>query len=114
MMTATSGWSLFGIRDSLGIQKYKRPSAPGPSAYPGAPFPPFELRENGDMTLWRTIGVLILAACASMAAQAPATTQPLHVPVTEFTLPNGLHVILHRDTSVPVVEVNIWYHVGSA
>jgi zinc protease len=37
----------------------------------------------------------------------------LHVPYTEFTLPNGLHVILHRDTSVPVVSVNVWYHVGS-
>jgi zinc protease len=36
------------------------------------------------------------------------------VPYTEFTLANGLHVILHRDTSVPVVAVNIWYHVGSA
>jgi zinc protease len=38
----------------------------------------------------------------------------LSVPYTEFTLPNGLHVILHRDTSVPIVSVNVWYHVGSA
>ena len=36
------------------------------------------------------------------------------MPYTEFTLPNGLHVILHRDTSVPVVAINVWYHVGSA
>ena len=35
------------------------------------------------------------------------------VPYTQFKLPNGLNVILHRDTSVPVVSVNIWYHVGS-
>ena len=35
------------------------------------------------------------------------------MPYQEFTLPNGLHVILHRDTSVPVVAVNVWYHVGS-
>ena len=27
---------------------------------------------------------------------------------------NGLNVILHRDTSVPIVTVNVWYHVGSA
>ena len=26
----------------------------------------------------------------------------------------GLNVILHRDASVPVVAVNVWYHVGSA
>jgi zinc protease len=70
------------------------------------------------MKLWRATGVLVIAACASMAAQAPAvapsSAPALHVPVTEFTLPNGLHVILHRDTSVPVVAVDIWYRVGSA
>jgi len=44
-----------------------------------------------------------------VGAQGPA----LSVPFTQFTLPNGLNVILHRDTSVPVVAVNIWYHVGS-
>ena len=31
-----------------------------------------------------------------------------------FTLANGLTVILHEDHSVPVVAVNVWYHVGSA
>ena len=31
-----------------------------------------------------------------------------------FTLPNGLTVILHEDHSVPLVSVNVWYHVGSA
>ena len=31
----------------------------------------------------------------------------------EFTLKNGLRVILHEDTSTPVVAVNLWYHVGS-
>src|SRR6476660_235504 len=43
-----------------------------------------------------------------------ADTAPLQVPYTQFTLPNGLHVILHEDHSVPVVSVNMWYHVGSA
>ena len=41
------------------------------------------------------------------------TSTSLSVSVTEFTLANGLHVILHRDASVPVVSVNVWYHVGS-
>ena len=31
----------------------------------------------------------------------------------EFDLNNGLHVILHRDNSTPIVAVNITYHVGS-
>ena len=28
-------------------------------------------------------------------------------------LSNGLDVILHRDNTIPVVAVNVWYHVGS-
>ena len=36
------------------------------------------------------------------------------MPYTQFTLPNGLTVILHEDHSVPLVSVNVWYHVGSA
>jgi zinc protease len=50
---------------------------------------------------------------APTLAQAP-TTVKLSVPYTMFTLPNGLTVILHEDHSVPVVGVNVWYHVGSA
>ena len=32
----------------------------------------------------------------------------------QFTLPNGLDVILHEDHRVPMVAVSAWYHVGSA
>src|SRR3954451_23934185 len=31
----------------------------------------------------------------------------------KYTLPNGLEVILAPDQSVPIVAVNVWYHVGS-
>ncbi len=31
----------------------------------------------------------------------------------EFTLDNGLHVILHQDNSTPIVAVSVMYHVGS-
>ena len=30
-----------------------------------------------------------------------------------FVLDNGLTVLVHEDHSVPVVAVNVWYHVGS-
>ena len=30
-----------------------------------------------------------------------------------FVLPNGLTLLVHEDHSVPVVGVNLWYHVGS-
>ncbi len=31
----------------------------------------------------------------------------------EYDLDNGLHVILHKDASVPIVNVSVLYHVGS-
>ncbi|HEX6939731.1 MAG TPA: pitrilysin family protein [Longimicrobiales bacterium] len=45
----------------------------------------------------------------------PRETGPVRVdlPHEAFTLPNGLRVIVHEDRSVPLVAVNIWYHVGS-
>lgn len=57
-----------------------------------------------------------LAGCLALVpATLPAqTAAPLELPYSQFTLPNGLHVILHEDHSTPVVTVNVWYHVGSA
>ena len=57
--------------------------------------------------------LLVLALAAPAAAQAPAPPAS-SVKYTQFTLPNGLRVILHEDHSVPIVTVNTWYHVGSA
>ena len=37
----------------------------------------------------------------------------LSIDFESYTLSNGLDVILHRDDSLPMVAVNIWYHVGS-
>ena len=31
----------------------------------------------------------------------------------KFILENGLNVILHEDTTLPLTAVNVWYHVGS-
>jgi len=35
------------------------------------------------------------------------------LPVERHTLDNGLRLVLHRDASLPLVTVNLWYHVGS-
>jgi len=72
--------------------------------------------------------LLVAIAALSLGAQQASTprspvpdprsltpsSRPLEVPYRQVTLSNGLTVILHRDTSVPIVGVNIWYHVGSA
>ncbi len=37
----------------------------------------------------------------------------MNIPFSQHTLENGLRVILHEDRRLPMVAVNIWYHVGS-
>src|SRR5579875_1728244 len=37
----------------------------------------------------------------------------LEIPCQQFTLENGLNVIIHEDHKTPIVAVNLWYHVGS-
>src|SRR4051794_35290024 len=58
--------------------------------------------------------LLVVATAPAQTPQASPAPGTLQLAYTQFTLPNGLHVILHEDHSVPVVTVNVWYHVGSA
>src|SRR3981081_1774791 len=58
------------------------------------------------------IAVVLGALCARPPLRLSA--QSLRVPYQTFTLANGLKVILHEDNSLPVVAVNVWYHVGSS
>jgi zinc protease len=37
----------------------------------------------------------------------------MNIPFSKFTLDNGLDVLIHEDHSLPIVAVNVWYHVGS-
>ncbi|HET7697947.1 MAG TPA: pitrilysin family protein [Vicinamibacterales bacterium] len=37
----------------------------------------------------------------------------MNIPFTKYTLDNGLDVLIHEDHSLPIVAVNVWYHVGS-
>ncbi|HWS40889.1 MAG TPA: pitrilysin family protein, partial [Arenimonas sp.] len=51
-------------------------------------------------------------AYAPESVAAPASLS-VDIPYEEFTLPNGLRVIVHTDRKAPIVAVNIWYHVGA-
>jgi zinc protease len=37
----------------------------------------------------------------------------MEIPYTKHTLDNGLDVIVHEHRQLPMVAVNVWYHVGS-
>jgi len=67
-----------------------------------------------------TLVAALVAGAFSPAVAAPAAPKsaavdlkPYTVPYQKFTLQNGLTLIVHEDHSVPLVSVNVWYHVGS-
>src|SRR5258708_21795762 len=57
---------------------------------------------------------LALASIANAADTLPPA-KPLKVPelkYEKFTMPNGLVVLTHEDHRLPLVAVDLWYHVG--
>ena len=52
-------------------------------------------------------------ALSPQAVQAKSGSSQVEVKYDEFTLANGLRVIVHTDRKAPIVAVNLWYHVGS-
>ena len=70
-----------------------------------------------------SLPALLLASVAiSPLAAAPVPVQPVplaeiarqvRLPFEQFTLPNGLRVVVSTDRKAPVVAVSVWYHTGS-
>src|ERR1044071_9554006 len=57
--------------------------------------------------------LLVGALCQPAEAQSPSRKLPT-IPFEKYKLKNGLEVILSEDHTLPLVSVNIWYHVGPA
>jgi zinc protease len=55
------------------------------------------------------------AAAATAARPVPVAelVKRVDIPYEEFTLTNGLRVIVHTDRKAPIVAVSTWYDVGS-
>ncbi|WP_230631811.1 M16 family metallopeptidase [Sphingomonas sp. Leaf37] len=52
-------------------------------------------------------------AAAIKAAPVSALVKSVDIPYQQFTLKNGLRVIVHTDRKAPVVAVSVWYDVGA-
>ena len=59
---------------------------------------------------------LLILVQGPPSAQTPAgaTSDIPRLQFEKYTLPNGLDVILSQSRRLPIVAVNIWYHVGPA
>ena len=66
-------------------------------------------------TLPATLACSLVFAAVPLpgAAAAPVAGAGPRVDFERYALPNGLSVILHVDRKLPLVHVNLWYHVGS-
>src|SRR5262245_19441309 len=83
------------------------------------------LKAEGHMVTLRRLASLVPGVPAAITAplasavlsSAPSLAEPraatVEIPFEQFTLPNGLRVLVHTDRKAPIVAVNVWYHVGS-
>jgi predicted Zn-dependent peptidase len=53
------------------------------------------------------------ASGKSRAAPVASLVRQVDIPYEQFTLDNGLRVIVHEDRKAPVVAISVWYNVGS-
>jgi len=69
-----------------------------------------------------TAAIVLLLLCAAFApgaaAQAAAgqdspSVRPRALHIVSRTLPNGLRILLVEDHSTPILNLQVWYHVGS-
>jgi len=63
-------------------------------------------RIHGFLVILLSLGFVFLNGCNQ-------TDKELSLDFEKYSLENGLNVILHKDTSDPIVAVAIQYHVGS-
>jgi zinc protease len=76
-------------------------------------------RTRSNLSLLLALTFIMTAAVTLDAQKKPATPKavfdrtPFEIPHKKFVLENGLTLLVHEDHSVPIVAVNLWYHVGS-
>ena len=56
---------------------------------------------------------VVAGSFSTIAVAGESSSGKLTIPFEKYTLPNGLEVIIHEDHSLPLVAVNVWYHVGA-
>src|SRR6202158_5660026 len=61
-----------------------------------------------------TAGALAISLFPSLQSSLAAAETPPSIPYEKYRLANGLEVILSQDRTLPLVAVDIWYHVGAA
>jgi zinc protease len=77
----------------------------------------FLAKELRTAMKWKTLAALLVGALA-LGSASPGTAAPKSasmptIPIVSWQLKNGLRVVFSPHRRVPVVTVQVWYHVGS-
>jgi zinc protease len=59
------------------------------------------------------IAVLAVLTAGSLSLQAQTQPKPLHIPIQQYKLDNGLRIVMSEDHSAPTYGISITYNVGS-
>src|SRR6478672_7479754 len=78
------------------------------------------------LRIFSTVGLSLVLAVSSVTIAAPRQTSParaastttrtakdVRIPIEQYTLPNGLRVVLSEDHAAPTVSLCVTYDVGS-
>ena len=65
------------------------------------------------LVLFLACSVVVSAASMAQKSGGKGKLSAIDIQYKKFTLDNGLTLIVHEDHKVPIVAVNVWYHVGS-
>ncbi len=63
----------------------------------------------------KLICLLLIAAYPIVlsAQEFKFSAKDIEIEYKEYTLPNGLTLLVYEDHKAPIVAINVWYHVGS-
>jgi len=65
-------------------------------------------------SLLSVAGLALTLNAGASGAVTPSPPSVPTIPYEKYRLGNGLEVILAQDRTLPVVAINLWYHVGAA
>ena len=70
-------------------------------------------RSSAFLALLPLVALAVPASAQDKPAPVADLVKAVSIPYQQFTLKNGLRVIVHTDRKAPIVALSIWYDVGS-
>lgn len=73
----------------------------------------FKNHQSKELKMKKSLARSIAGILVTLTVSSSLFAQEVDINFTEYTLDNGLRLVVHVDDKAPIVAVNVWYHVGS-